>query len=151
MPFSFGIFSRLFDLNPNRMDAAVGQRGSELPDSRTHSCPLGVQVENPLAVGQSEPVARVRRVFWCLVITIRFSVPIIGLVVRARRIVSSGVNRHAMRRWAGVIDHLQTMDACQQRRPTTATAEFDGNCAPHFERAQRNGEVASRGIRPAKR
>jgi hypothetical protein len=47
----------LFDLNPDRALAAVGQRRDQLPLAHRHARRFGVEVEVPLGPGQTELVA----------------------------------------------------------------------------------------------
>jgi len=49
---------RLLQLNPRPVLAAVGQRGSQLPDASGHAGGSRVQVEMPLTIGETELVAR---------------------------------------------------------------------------------------------
>ena len=46
-----------FDLDPHRVLAAIGQRRDELPLARAHAGGLRVEVEVPLAAGETELVA----------------------------------------------------------------------------------------------
>ena len=50
----------LLDLNPDRVLAAIRERGAQQPDASAHAGRFGVQVELPLRTGEPEPVAMTR-------------------------------------------------------------------------------------------